>query len=263
MARIYYVGDWAIQIGPVYAETSFNHAPKGLEVIDYGRWLAEALRADGAHEVINVPTWDFYRLPPGEYEAILERSDIIVFSDVEARNFQLHPQFFDHRGFGSRIITFPDRVRLTVDAIHGGTHAIFLGGWLSFTGELGKGGWGRTGLAEVLPCTCLDHEDLRESTEGFRAEAVEPSHPVLAGIDLDGMPPVLGFNRVLPRAGCPVLAHWAGESAPALCAGAFGAGRVLAYTSDSAPHWGLNVVFWQQYRRLWRNAVDWLCGETA
>ena len=39
MAKVYYVGDWAVQLGPVYAETSFNHAPKGLDFINYGKWF--------------------------------------------------------------------------------------------------------------------------------------------------------------------------------------------------------------------------------
>ena len=47
MARVYYVGDWAVQLGQLYAETSFNHAPTilrffGLETTEdmLGRDLA-------------------------------------------------------------------------------------------------------------------------------------------------------------------------------------------------------------------------------
>ncbi len=121
MARVYYIGDWAVQLGPVYAETSFNYAAKGLDLINYGKWLVEAVQSSGRHEIVSVPTWDFYNMPPGEYEKVLDDHDIIVFSDVEAKNFQLHPQFFNHRLFGTKVLTFPDRVRLTVEAIHAGT----------------------------------------------------------------------------------------------------------------------------------------------
>lgn len=86
---------------------------------------------------------------------------------MEAKNFQLAPSFFDRKKFGTEVLVFPDRIRLTVDAIRKGTGAMFLGGWLSFTGEMGKGGWNRTGLKDVLPVQCLDYEDLVESTEGF------------------------------------------------------------------------------------------------
>jgi uncharacterized membrane protein len=40
--------------------------------------------------------------------------------------------------------------------------------------------------------------------------------------------------------------------------GQFGKGRVLAYTSDPAPHWGCNFAFWRQYAKLWSNAARWL-----
>jgi uncharacterized membrane protein len=255
---VYYVGDWAVQIGPVYAETSFNHAAKGLDVINYGHWLVDALQSTGGFEVTSVPTWEFYNLKPGAYEEVLASHDIVVFSDVEAKNFQLHPQFFNRHLFGTQVLTFPDRVRLTVEAVRSGVHMMFMGGWLSFNGEMGKAGWGRTALREILPVGCLEFEDLRESTEGFVMDAAEQSHPVLAGLRPDTMPPVLGFNRVTPRDGCPVLAWWRGEDSPAIAVGQFGRGRVLAYTSDPAPHWGCNLVFWDQYPQLWSNAANWL-----
>jgi uncharacterized membrane protein len=258
MAKVYYIGDWAVQLGPVYAETSFNHAPKGLDFINYGKWLVAAVESSGRHSITSVPTWEFYNLAPGEYEKILEEYDILVFSDVEAKNFQLHPQFFNRHLFGTRVLTFPDRVRLTVEAVHSGRHVMFLGGWLSFNGELGKGGWGRTRLREILPCECLEVEDLCESTEGFCLQAALPEHPILQGLDLASTPPVLGYNIVRPKAGCDVIACWQGDGHPAILAGQFGLGRVMAYTSDPAPHWGCNFVFWKDYARLWTNACDWL-----
>jgi len=262
MAKVYYIGDWAVQLGPVYAETSFSHVPKGLDFINYGQWLVSAVESSGRYEITSVPTWDFYNMPPGEYEQVLEAYDIIVFSDVEAKNFQLNPQFFDRRVFGTKVLTFPDRLRLTVEAVWAGLQVIFMGGWLSFNGEMGKGGWGRTLLREILPCECLEVEDLRESTEGFTAEAVEPDHPILKDINLATMPPVLGYNIVRPRAGCDVIARWLPDGHPAIAVAQFGDGRTLAYTSDPAPHWGLNFVFWDQYAALWTNICDWLVSSS-
>jgi uncharacterized membrane protein len=256
--RVYYIGDWAVQLGPVYAETSFNHAAKGLDMINYGHWLLEAIESSGEFQVKSVPTWEFYNMEPGGFEKVLAEYDIVIFSDIEAKNFQLNPSFFNRKLFGTRVLTFPDRTRLTVEAVKSGTHMMFLGGWLSFNGELGKGGWGRTPLREILPVHCLNYEDLRESTEGFRAEPIAKRHPVLEGLNLSTMPPVLGFNRVLPREGCEVIATWRGEGDPAIAVGQFGKGRVLAYTSDPAPHWGCNFVFWKQYAQLWVNSCRWL-----
>jgi uncharacterized membrane protein len=263
MAKIYYVGDWAIMLGPVFTETPFNYAHKGTEIFNYGKWLKSALESTSDHEVASIPTWDFYRLPPGEFEQVLDEYDVLIFSDVEAKNFQLAPQFFDRSKFGREPLTFPDRVRLTVEAIRGGTHAMFLGGWLSFNGEMGKGGWGRTGLKDVLPVTCLDIEDLRESTEGFVGRNVAPQHPAIAGIDVSGMPPILGYNIVKPRDGCDVLAVWEQTGDPMLAAGEFDKGRVMAYTSDPAPHWGCNFVYWDQYDAFWSGCLDWLLRGTT
>lgn len=40
------------------------------------------------------------------------------------------------------------------------------------------------------------------------AEAGARTQPILKGITLDTMPPILGFNRVRPREGRPVAARW-------------------------------------------------------
>lgn len=258
MANIYYVGDWAIMMGPIFAESPFNYEYKGAEIFNYGTWLVDALRSTGEHQVTSVPAWDFYRLAPGEYEKVLSQYDVLIFSDVEARNFQLHPSFFDRAKFGAAPLTFPDRVRLTVEAVRGGVHAFFLGGWLSFNGECGKGGWGRCRLAEILPVQCLDHEDLCETTEGFRLDPTQPTHPAIGGLDLAACPPILGYNRVRAREDCEVVARWAGTDDPAIAAGRFGAGRVVAYTSDPAPHWGCNLVYWPDYANLWQGLLNWL-----
>ena len=47
MAKIYYIGDWAIMLGPVFAETPFNYAYKGTEIFNYGVWLKNALESSG------------------------------------------------------------------------------------------------------------------------------------------------------------------------------------------------------------------------
>jgi uncharacterized membrane protein len=256
MARVYYIGDWAIMTGPVFAESPFNYTYKGLETYNYGRWLKEALESSGEHEVASVPTWEFYKLGPGEYERVLEEYDVVVFSDVEAKNFQLAPSFFDREQFGTRVLTFPDRIRLTIDAVHEGKGIMFLGGWLSFTGEMGKGGWNRTRLREILPVQCLDFEDLIESTEGFTAEATSEGVETFTGLDFRTFPPILGYNKVLPRKDCTTLLSVKETGDTLLATGTFGAGKTLAYMSDPAPHWGCNFVFWDQYASFWLRCLE-------
>ena len=257
MAKIYYVGDWAVMTGPVFAESPFNFEHKGLEIFNYGTWLVDALQSSGEHTVESVPSWDFYKMPPGAWEEILDEYDIFIFSDVEARLFQLEPTFFDRSKFGKQVLTFPDRIRLFAEAIESGKHAIFCGGWLSFTGEIGKGGWGRTPLKDILPVKCLDIEDLVESTEGYYVQS-EKQMGAFEGLDFKDCPPILGYNKVLPREGFEVHLSFQDTGDPVVASGKIGKGSVLAYTSDPAPHWGCNFVYWERYNDFWLRCVKQL-----
>ena len=257
MAKVYYVGDWAVLTGPVFAETPFHHSPKGLDIFNYGKWLKEALEANGQHQVESVPAWDFYnKLGPGDYEEILSSYDVLIFSDVDAKLFQLAPSFFDRQKFGDQILTFPDRIRLTVEAVAAGKRMMFLGGWYSFTGELGKGGWGRTRLQEILPVDCLQIEDLVESTEGYTMTPTDSGTQLFSDIDLNTCPPILGYNRTILKDHAQCLLQFQPTGDPALVVGAYGEGKVLAYTSDPAPHWGCNFVFWEQYSAFWQRCME-------
>jgi uncharacterized membrane protein len=261
MARVYYVGDWAVLTGPVFAETPFYYSHKGLDIFNYGHWLKSALEATGEHEVASVPSWDFYnKLGPGDYEKVLAGHDVLVFSDVDAKLFQLAPSFFDRSKFGAEPLTFPDRLRLTLDAVRRGKGLMLLGGWYSYTGEMGKGGWGRTPLADLMPVRCLETEDLVESTEGFSPAATRAGRAFLGDLDVRTMPPLLGYNKTRRRAGATVLLEVAETGDPLLAVRSFGEGRVLAFTSDPAPHWGLNFVYWDGYAAFWRRCLDYARG---
>ena len=228
MAKIYYVGDWAVLLGPSFAESPFQHAQKGLEIFNYGKWLKDALESDGKHQVNSVPSWDFYKLHPGEYEKILEEYDVIIFSDVEGKLFQLAPDFFIREEFGKKILTYPDRVRLTNEAVERGKGLMMLGGWYSFTGELGKGGWGRTKFKNVLPVGCLEYEDLVESTEGYYPKVTKAGSKVFFESDFKGIPPILGYNQTNPIPEGDVLISIEGTGHPLVAVREIGKGRVLA-----------------------------------
>jgi uncharacterized membrane protein len=262
MAKIYYVGDWAVLTGPVFAETPFHYSHKGLDIFNYGIWLKDALESTGQHQVESVSAWDFYnKLGPGDYEKILTDYDILIYSDVDAKLFQLSPTFFDRDKFGQKPLTFPDRIRLSHEALIAGTHFMFLGGWYSFTGELGKGGWGRTRIKEMLPVVCLEFEDLVESTEGFSFEHCSAKSEEL--IMIEGCPPILGYNQVRSKPGADILLRFKETGDPALALIQEGKGRALAYMSDPAPHWGLNFVYWKHYADFWLSCVDLLLVDDA
>ena len=109
-----------------------------------------------------------------------------------------------------------------------------------------------------VPVTCLDYEDLVESTEGFTAQVTAAGQEIFSGIDFDTFPPILGYNKTLPRPGYEVLLTVKETGDPLLAAGAFGRGKVLAYMSDPAPHWGCNFVFWPQYAPFWLACLEHL-----
>lgn len=257
VAKIYYVGDWAIMTGPVFIETPFYQSSKGAEIYNYGKWLKDALESTGRHSVESVPAWDFYnKLGPGDYERILEEYDVLIFSDVDAKLFQLAPSFFDREKFGTRILTFPDRIRLTGEAVRGGKGIMFLGGWYSYSGEHAKGGWGRTPLQRILPVRCLEFEDLVETTEGFSAQVTPLGKKLYKGIDLATMPPILGYNKTFLKKGAELLLRVKETGDPLVVLSRYGRGRVFAYTSDPAPHWGCNFVFWERYADFWLRSLD-------
>jgi len=262
VAKVYYVGDWAIMTGPVFIETPFYQSSKGAEIFNYGKWLKDALESTGRHSVESVPAWDFYnKLGPGDYERILEEYDVLIFSDIDAKLFQLAPSFFDREKFGTRVLTFPDRIRLTGEAVRRGKGIMFLGGWYSFSGEHGKGGWGRTPLQRILPVRCLEFEDLVESTEGFSAQIMPPGKKLYRGINLGTMPPFLGYNKTSPKKGAEVLLRVRETGDPLAVLGRHGRGRVFAYTSDPAPHWGCNFVFWKGYSGFWLRSLGLVLGK--
>ena len=256
MAKIYYVGDWAVLTGPVFAETPFQFSHKGLEIFNYGKWLKNALESSKEHLVESVPSWDFYKLGPGEFEKIIDEYDVFIFSDLEGKLFQLAPDFFDRKKFGEKILTFPTRPRLISEAVKSGKSCMFLGGWYSFTGELGKGGWGRTLLRDILPVTCLPTEDLVESTEGYYPQITHFGKQAMSGIDLTNIPPILGYNETIPHPESTILLAVQGTEHPLLLTREIGQGKVLAYTSDPAPHWGANFVFWEQYNAFWLTCLE-------
>src|SRR5690606_20805673 len=150
----------------------------------------------------------------------------IIFSDVEGKLFQLAPDFFVKEEFGKKILTYPDRVKLTIEAVKKGKGLMMLGGWYSFTGENGKGGWGRTFFKDVLPVKCLDYEDLVESTEGYYPEVTEAGKPTF-GKEFKNIPPILGYNQTIPIPEGDVLINVKETGDPLVATRKVGKGTVL------------------------------------
>lgn len=255
--RIWHVGNWCIHTGNEYIESPFLSAKKNVEVLNYAQPLIDAMRAIQGAEVISQPSWELYNLSPEDFDARLQWASAIVFGDVETKCMMLHPNFFNRKTWQDGFVTFPDRFNLLRQWIDAGGHFHMNGGWYSFGGQLGKGGWGRSLFRDVLPVECLEGDDLLESTEGLSVR-VTGDHPFLSGIEFGSIPPLLGFNETRLRKDCQTIAEiqFADRWYPLLATRNFGRGRVSAWTTGASPHWGLNFVNWKHYDRFWANILQ-------
>lgn len=179
----------------------------------------------------------------------LDEYDVVVLSDVGSNSFLLTDDTFLRSQRG------PNRLVLLSDFVRRGGGLLMVGGYMSFTGIDGRARFGMSPLAEVLPVSMLDHDDRIEKPEGVEASFDAPHHPVLGGTPAE-WPALLGYNRVLPKAGSTVIAR-AGDD-PLLVVGTAGAGRSVAFTSDLAPHWAPpEFLAWKHYGQLWSGIIDW------
>jgi len=252
--RFWHVGNWCIHTGQKYIESPFLGPTKGVEILNYAREFVDALASIPDAEVRSEPSWDLYNMSPDTFSERLEWATVIIFGDVETKCLMLHPDFFNRNKWSEGYVTFPDRFEILKDWVADGGHFHMNGGWYSFGGELGKGGWGRSLFHDVLPVICREGDDLIESTASFPVKSDHPNHPVLEGLDLDDVPPILGFNQTTLREGATALleisawGHWH----PLLAARKYGKGKVSAFMTSASPHWGINLVKWPQYDHLWK-----------
>jgi len=251
--RIWHVGNWCIHIGQKYVESPFEAPSKDVEVLNYAQPLIDALRAIPKTEVVSQPSWELYHISPEAFEERLRWATTIIFADVETKCLMLHPDFFQRAKWGDEPLVFPDRFDLLREWVMGGGHFHMNGGWLSFGGELGKGGWGRSRFHDALPVECLQHDDLVESTSGYEVRCSFPGHPMVEGLDWQTAPPLLGFNECRIRDGSESIVEIEnqGKWHPLLAARFLGKGRVSCWMSGASPHWGINFMKWHSYRRFW------------
>ena len=255
--HVLYAGDWVFHMGPMFVETPFNVVEtKDADLHFYGRRLSQALEPKA--ELTCMANWELYRLEPGRFEQIVNRSVAVIVSDVEAKCFHLYPDFFNRSRRTGRVETYPDRLGFLKEWVADGGGLMMLGGWLSFSGAREAGGWRRSLLADALPVECLVGEDLVESSAGFTAELVDGTHPITKGLPWRSFPPIFGYNELLARPDAQVLVRVRQTGHPLVVAGTYDKGRILVYASDPAPHWGINFELWKGYDAFWQQALKWV-----
>ena len=251
--KIWHVGNWCIHIGQKYVESPFEAPSKDVEVLNYAKPLIDALRNIPTAEVITQPSWELYRMSPEEFDERLAWADTIIFADVETKCLMLHPDFFNRAKWNDDYITFPDRFDLLRQWVADGGHFHMNGGWLSFSGELGKGGWGRSRFADLLPVECLTGDDLIESTAGYKVRCSNPDHSAIKGIDWNTVPPLLGFNETKAKENADTIVEIQNQGFwyPLLAENPYKQGRVSCWMTGASPHWGINFMKWEQYQQFW------------
>lgn len=257
--KVLYLGDHAILLGPAFVESPFLVEVKGADYHFYGQRLVDAIESTGELECTSLSAWDLYRLPPGKYQELLATHEVVIISDVEAKCFHLMPDFFD-RKHHDEVLAFPDRIKETVRWVERGGGLTMLGGWLSFSGAQGRGGWPRTPLRDILPVRCLEFEDLVESSEGFPCECVDDTHLVTEGLPWNTFRPILGYNETVLKPEATPLVRVKGSGHPLLAVMECGEGRSGVFTCDPVPHWGINLIHWEGYDQFWVQFMHWLAG---
>jgi uncharacterized membrane protein len=183
----------------------------------------------------------------------LSRFDVLILSDIGANTLLLHPDTWLHGK------PMPNRLELIKQWVENGGGFEMCGGYLSFAGIYGSAKFYRTPIEAVLPVNLYTFDDRIESPEGTRIEVLEPSHPILEGIQ-GQWPDLLGFNELMVKPEAKLLAK-VGKY-PLLAVQQVGKGRTMAWASDIGPHWCPgSFANWEGYSRLMVRSVEWLAGK--
>lgn len=250
MSKILYAGDSAIIL---------MHGLEGVEVYslmdqvwDAGKYLQGALESSG-HTVKRMLSHEaMYQLP--ETAEQFAKYDVLILSDIGHDTVILYP--------GERrnaVPMGPNRMKEIVKYVKNGGNLIYLGGYFTYQGHHGQGRWYNTPVAKILPVKILPiHDDRIETPEGAVPRILLPNHPILDGIPTNEMPMFMGYNQTKPREDADLLAVIGDDDDPFLACWTVEKGRVVALTSDAAPHWGSDFVRWPYYKQFWSQVIAWL-----
>jgi Mg-chelatase subunit ChlD len=93
--------------------------------------------------------------------------------------------------------------------------------------------------------------------EGPFKPRVNPDAEILRGLDLDTLPPLLGYVATSPKslADVPMETH---QQDPLLATWRYGLGRSVAFTSDAQARWAAHWLGWPGYGKFWAQTLRWM-----
>lgn len=247
--KILFVGEsWIIHSTHMKGFDHFTEIKYG----EGGKWFIEALESEGI-EVEYMPTHIAVNKFPFELEELNEY-DGVVFSDIGSNSILLTEDVFSK----GQIQT--NRLSLIKEYVEGGGGFAMMGGYMSFQGIDSKGRYANTPVGEILPVKLLNYDDRVEAPEGVTPYKVKKDHPIFTDV-ADDFPHFLGYNKILPKEGCEVIAE-VGDGDVFIAAGEYGNGRTVAFASDVSPHWGTqSFLDWESYDKLFSNIAKWIAKE--
>jgi uncharacterized membrane protein len=188
--------------------------------------------------------------------AELATYDAVILSDVGALTLLMTPE-----ARGGK--TGPNRLEVLKAYVAAGGGLMLAGGYMGFQGMFGTARFADTAVEDVLAVRCLPYSDGLEVPEGLAAILLEPTHPILDGIDA-ALPPILGLNKLDFRgdeaSALLAVCHYRGRDWPLLAVRTYGKGRSVIWSTDIGPHWlSRDFLDWQFYGTLMTNIVNWIC----
>ena len=173
--KVLYAGDAASKIGPIFVASPFNFEVKGFSHHIWGQPLIDAL-TEGQIEVRHA---DF----PRTVEELSEY-DVVIISDCEFEVLALYPFWIP-----GTPLPRTNRVKAIREYTRNGGGLLMVGGWTSFSGRFGHGGYYDTPIEEALPVTCMKGLDDRvETPEGVKVKILKDDHPIVKEIPWEECP---------------------------------------------------------------------------
>lgn len=240
-----------------YAKSVNIHKFGGYE--DTAAHLKKAMEEYSDVNLFHMPNHDISSEFPSTQEEI-EKFDVVIVSDIGKYTLLLYPW---ERWF--EVPEGPDRLKL-IELIRkfverSGGFAM-CGGWKFFLGisETARYSDAPTeAIEEILPVHMIsDRDDRVERPEGVAPKITEKNHPIVRGIPPDDFPPFSGYNELEMKEGATLIGKL--EDNPFAAVRSYGDGRVMAFASDIAPHWGAEFVKWKYFPKFWHQSIKWLAG---